>query len=295
MRCAPRARILGSSAESLGRLSRADDLQFAKVTAYPNCDGCRVEEGFYKKWRAIETDVSTTITTLLATYPGARLYVTGHSLGGGLAVLAAAHIAYNLSVPIEAVYTFGEPRVGNQAFREFYNQGAHVSWRITHWRDPVPHVPMEMLGFRHISTEVWYDSEDSSSYRVSAPAIPQHARASTLDALLTAMCTRCDGLRRCATAPARTRTARRRWATRHCSTSTITTLTSGCQLTTQLACTTLRHCETETPPGHVAIAHRHRVYGERDSGTLRRTVVDRARGLAPKLYILYMICVYEKV
>ena len=40
-----------------------------------------------------------------------------------------------------------------------------VSWRVTHWQDPVPHLPLRMMGFTHVSTEVFYN-ENSTEYRV---------------------------------------------------------------------------------------------------------------------------------
>lgn len=138
------------------------NLQIGKTTAYPHCDGCRVEDGFYKKWSAVVDAITAAVRSLMLSYPSTPLYITGHSLGGSLAVLAAAHLEYNVSLPVTGVYTFGEPRVGNAAFRSFYNQGVHVSWRVTHHKDPVPHLPMEVLGYRHISTEVWYPDRDYS-------------------------------------------------------------------------------------------------------------------------------------
>ena len=55
--------------------------------------------------------------------------------------------------------------MGNAAFAAFYEQGTRVSWRVTHWRDPVPHLPIEAMGFKHIGTEVFYTS-DNSKYTV---------------------------------------------------------------------------------------------------------------------------------
>lgn len=43
--------------------------------------------------------------------------------------------------------------------------GQVTYFRITHWRDPVPHLPLEAMGFEHDPTEVWYNA-DSSSYSV---------------------------------------------------------------------------------------------------------------------------------
>jgi len=40
-------------------------------------------------------------------------------------------------------------------------------WRLTHYRDPVPHLPMEIMGFVHIGHEVYYD-EDWQEHTVCA-------------------------------------------------------------------------------------------------------------------------------
>ena len=44
--------------------------------------------------------------------------MTGHSLGGALAVMAAAHLHNKYSL-VENLYTLGQPRVGNDKFAEF--------------------------------------------------------------------------------------------------------------------------------------------------------------------------------
>lgn len=46
--------------------------------------------------------------------PDAKLLITGHSLGGAAAVIAA--VALHAIVPDPVVYTFGAPRVGNGFF-----------------------------------------------------------------------------------------------------------------------------------------------------------------------------------
>jgi len=141
------------------------NLKFSKTSAYPLCDGCKVHHGFYRSWLAVADEVTNSTKALLAKHPSAQLYITGHSLGGSLAALAAAHFAYSQKMAVHGVYTYGESRVGNPAFRQFYNQGARLSWRLTHYKDPVPHLPMKSLGFAHISTEVFYD-EKFSSYKL---------------------------------------------------------------------------------------------------------------------------------
>jgi len=51
---------------------------------------------------------------LAETYPRARIYVAGHSLGGALAVLAAPIIKEHFVNKLALVITGGKPRVGNK-------------------------------------------------------------------------------------------------------------------------------------------------------------------------------------
>jgi triacylglycerol lipase len=47
---------------------------------------------------------------------GQTLWITGHSLGGALAVLAAAAFTFVKRVPVSGLYTYGQPRVGDLTF-----------------------------------------------------------------------------------------------------------------------------------------------------------------------------------
>ena len=89
------------------------NLQFAKTGAYPHCEGCRVHAGFYQSWQSVEQTMTQQIHALIQENPKAQLYITGHSLGGSLAVLSAAHFAAVEGIPVAGVYTFGESRVAS--------------------------------------------------------------------------------------------------------------------------------------------------------------------------------------
>lgn len=139
------------------------DLQFFKTTAYPKCDGCEVHGGFYSSWQALQKDVVDEVKRLRGLQPSASIFVTGHSLGAALAVLAATELHYSQGLKIEAVFTFGLPRVGNKAFKNFYSKASPVSWRVTHLQDPVPHLPPRTMDFFHSKTEVWYHSSSNAT------------------------------------------------------------------------------------------------------------------------------------
>lgn len=63
------------------------------------------------------------------------LYITGHSLGGALALVAAKYLC---SDSTGAVYTFGGPRVGDD---EFFENIKTPVYRLVNQADAVPRLP----------------------------------------------------------------------------------------------------------------------------------------------------------
>lgn len=89
----------------------------------------------------------------MAQYPSYRIAITGHSLGGAVAALAAASLrvqGYDV-----ALYSFGAPRVGGAALSSFISGQKGGNYRVTHWNDPVPRVPLLTMGYVHISPEYY--------------------------------------------------------------------------------------------------------------------------------------------
>ncbi|WP_299748600.1 lipase family protein [uncultured Tateyamaria sp.] len=60
-----------------------------------------------------------------------KVFLTGHSLGGALATLCAYRFARAEPLPVDGVYTFGAPRVGNHKFRDAYEH--HVKGPTFRW------------------------------------------------------------------------------------------------------------------------------------------------------------------
>lgn len=67
------------------------------------------------------------------------IWLTGHSLGGEIAITAASYLKQQGCNNIAGIYTFGAPRVGNADYRDYIN---HVFknkyWRFMHDHDVVP-------------------------------------------------------------------------------------------------------------------------------------------------------------
>jgi hypothetical protein len=160
-------------------------------------EGQRVHEGFLQDFEAIDLAVTSNVKTLMegrigARPEGPRVWITGHSLGGALAILCAYQFAKQ-RLPVAGVYTFGQPRVGNADFAKAYDatvaqasrlrvQAASrrafpvpvgsgsetlpepaagtaalrdITFRLVNQNDLVPRVPGWLMGYRHCGQEIF--------------------------------------------------------------------------------------------------------------------------------------------
>src|SRR5579885_3652074 len=93
-----------------------------------------VHEGFHhvfcQVWSQVQADVEK----------GIPIYVTGHSLGAGVAALVSMALAVEWeSVPWPGL--FGCPRVGDPTFAKAFNQLLPNCVRVVHDMDLVPRIP----------------------------------------------------------------------------------------------------------------------------------------------------------
>lgn len=96
-----------------------------------------VHKGFRKALDSVWDDIEKEISQLVC-----PIFYTGHSLGAALATLAASRYKPR------AVYTFGSPRVGNEAFAaSLHTLPIH---RVVDNKDAAALLPPEALGFRHV-------------------------------------------------------------------------------------------------------------------------------------------------
>lgn len=133
-------------------------------TTYPYCSGCEVHTGFYLAYHDIKAKMMSSMVNLYQKHPSAKILITGHSLGAAIATLAFVDL-YSQFGKIDYFYTFGSPRVGNENFANYLNKGFGDVFkaRVTHYKDPVPRLPFQNMGFLHIDREVFYN-EASSQY-----------------------------------------------------------------------------------------------------------------------------------
>jgi pimeloyl-ACP methyl ester carboxylesterase len=97
-------------------------------------------------WNAssLGATVTASLGRLMADKPSSTpAYIVGHSMGGALAQLAALDVRFAGAASRVHVYTFGAPRIGNDAFADVVRAYTQEAWRFTHNRDIVPSVPLQ--------------------------------------------------------------------------------------------------------------------------------------------------------
>jgi len=131
-----------------------------QVVYRPVRNAGQTHKGFTDIYMSARDEIFSLLEPLDESKP---LFITGHSLGGALATLAALDIANNTAFSSPIVYTFGAPRVGDPNFVRAYNYSITSHWRFQNEFDIVPHLPpliyqspktKRSYFYLHVKTEV---------------------------------------------------------------------------------------------------------------------------------------------
>ena len=132
------------------------DAEFELVDAGTHGLPGKIHHGFAAALESIWPDLLAALDQL----KGQRvlLHVTGHSLGGALATLAALRLAKLRTFPIQSVHTYGSPRVGDEAFaREFEASFTGRAFRVVNNEDLVTRIPPRESGYKHVNAIIYID------------------------------------------------------------------------------------------------------------------------------------------
>ncbi|RCV49205.1 lipase family protein [Marinitenerispora sediminis] len=118
----------------------------------------RVHSGFAQALDAVYPELHEAVTA--ARTDGQSLWFTGHSLGGALAMLAAARMYFDdPDLLADGVYTFGQPRTCDPELATAYDEAFRGRmFRFVNNNDIVAQLPPEPL-YRHVAAEMYIDSQ----------------------------------------------------------------------------------------------------------------------------------------
>eukprot|EP00828_Plagiopyla_frontata_P011539 TRINITY_DN1638_c0_g1_i1.p1 TRINITY_DN1638_c0_g1~~TRINITY_DN1638_c0_g1_i1.p1 ORF type:complete len:308 (+),score=23.13 TRINITY_DN1638_c0_g1_i1:169-1092(+) len=153
--------------------------------AYPpqslKCPGCKVHTGFYDAYYSLREQVLISIETTSQKSGCKKIFVVGYSLGAAMANHAVLDIIETQTqYTAVGIYTFGCPRTGDKNFAEFFDNNVPNAFRITHYKDVVPHVPIIAMGFEHTQQEVWYTSDKTLDHVLCVGNEDQHCSDSEI-------------------------------------------------------------------------------------------------------------------
>lgn len=87
------------------------------------------------------------------------LFMTGHSLGGAMATIAAARLVHE-DIPFSAVYTFGQPRAMTRETALIFNSECKSRFfRFQNDNDIVTRVPARLMGYSHVGSYLYINEE----------------------------------------------------------------------------------------------------------------------------------------
>ncbi|KAJ1923755.1 hypothetical protein IWQ60_005669 [Tieghemiomyces parasiticus] len=149
------------------------DLKF-RLKRWPDAvKDSRVHHGFLEAYQTVADNLYKLSTEQLAKHSGYNLTIVGHSLGAALASLASVDfVMRNKTLAnMMTVTTFGQPRVGNKEYVAYYNSFNLATKRVVNKRDPVPHLPPRILGYRHTNEEFWIKPDNKDNQTIACPEV----------------------------------------------------------------------------------------------------------------------------
>lgn len=94
-------------------------------------DNIYIHSNLLNQYKFIEETICTYIEILNKNNNIKKLYITGYYMGAGVATIAAAVLGEKYqNMYLVSCFTFSAPKIGNKAFKIYYNQYVNCNYRI---------------------------------------------------------------------------------------------------------------------------------------------------------------------
>ncbi|OAD70672.1 hypothetical protein PHYBLDRAFT_115349 [Phycomyces blakesleeanus NRRL 1555(-)] len=134
-----------------------NDFDFITVD-YSPVKNAKIHGGFYKAYLDVQEPVISKMIEQITEYPNYKVAVSGHSLGGSLAEIAAMDL-YQRDTRFNStnivLHTYGQPRTGNSILGSYFTGTGIEYKRTVHDHNMIPHLPPLSVDYMHVGTEYW--------------------------------------------------------------------------------------------------------------------------------------------
>lgn len=149
------------------------DIDILRTYLFKDNASILVHTGFLNYFNSLKESIMDELKAKINHFH--TIQVTGHSLGGGLATIAAATLGALINNPHKekkennfktidqtkkriVCHTIGSPRVGNTGFVKWFHEHVDESIRITNSEDPVTLFPISCF-YTHVSDSICIDDK----------------------------------------------------------------------------------------------------------------------------------------
>jgi len=112
-----------------------------------------VHKGFFEGFQVVAPQVVAHLHAAGAS--GKKVYVTGHSLGAAIGIIAGAELRAMFPNATFSFYTYGQPKIGKDALAAFYDR--HYSGRYFRFRNNDDIVTRIPPNYSHFGDLLWFD------------------------------------------------------------------------------------------------------------------------------------------
>ena len=138
------------------------DMRVTKWPYFINRKRSFVHRGFAHKYFRLRSKYLEFVKEYVTNYPNTQIILTGHSLGGALALLAASDEKSNISSYVKNVFAFGSPEIGHKIWAQNIENlyTSEQIYRLHSLRDLIPKVYNPL--FTHVGNEIHLDAIEKS-------------------------------------------------------------------------------------------------------------------------------------
>ena len=147
------------------------DIKVKPVPLYDDDNKILVHKGFKDYADAALSDgILEFIVEYIKNHPDEKIYITGHSLGGAVAMMIAVRMVdAGADMTNVKVLTFGAPAVGNKYFAEKYKDKINLTRMVMD--SDIVDVSLDVFGYTHFGKVVDYKQVESSTQYAHAMSL----------------------------------------------------------------------------------------------------------------------------